>query len=180
MTRRFATLLAVVVLGWLGGRTPIARAADTTELDGKPAPDFTLPSLDGKDVKLSQLKGNVVVLDFWATWCPPCRKSLPHLNKVANDASLKQQGLKVYAVNCRETKDKAKTYLQQNSLTFNVVRDESGSAMKDYLITGIPTTVVVGRDGMIREVFIGFGGEESEKQLDNAIHIALMEPKPAK
>src|SRR6266567_6324367 len=104
----FICCLAGLVLGLLFAPSTSRAADDTNALVGKQAPDFALKTLDDKDVKLSDLKGNVVVLDFWATWCPPCRKSLPHLNKVANDKELADKGLKVFAVNCRETKDKVK------------------------------------------------------------------------
>ncbi len=161
--------------------SPLARAAnDTNDLQGKPAPDFALKTLDGKDAKLSDEKGNVVVVDFWATWCPPCRKSLPHLNKIASDKSLAEKGLKVMAVDAQEKADVVQNFVSENKFTFNVPMDADGATMKDYKVQGIPTTVVVGRDGMIKNVFIGFVGEKSVKALDAAIESALKEPKPAK
>ncbi|SRR5258706_12388499 len=172
--------LAALVLGLLAVPSIGRGEDDTNSLVGKPAPDFTLQTLDSKEVKLSELKGDVVVLDFWATWCPPCRKSLPHLNKVANDKDLAEKGLKVYAVNCREGKDKAEAYLKKNNLELNVPLDSNGATMKDYMVKGIPTTVIVGRDGTVKKVFVGFGGEESEKQLDEAVAEAIKDPKPAK
>jgi thiol-disulfide isomerase/thioredoxin len=155
-------------------------APDTSSLEGKPAPEVSLKTLDGKEMKLSELKGHVVVLDFWATWCPPCRKSLPHLNKVAADQSLTAKGLKVFAVNCKEPPEKVKAFLDKNDLHFNVPLDSDGATMQGYLISGIPTTVVVGRDGVIRNVFIGFGGESSEQELDSAIRKALSDPRASK
>jgi thiol-disulfide isomerase/thioredoxin len=147
--------------------------SDTSTLEGKPAPDFSLKTLAGDDFKLSGLKGSVVVLDFWATWCPPCRKSLPHLNKDAGDKELADKGLKVFAVNCKEPADKVKAFLEKNSYQLTVPMDGEGATMQQYLIQGIPTTLVIGRDGVIRNVFIGFGGDESEKALDAAIDSAL-------
>src|SRR5262249_25381466 len=83
--------------------------ADTQSLAGKPAPDWSFPVLGNtKNVKLSELKGNVVMMDYWATWCPPCRASLPHVNDFANDKALAEKGLRVFAINDKETPDKAK------------------------------------------------------------------------
>jgi thiol-disulfide isomerase/thioredoxin len=132
-------------------------------------------SLEGKDVKLSDMKGKVVMIDFWATWCPPCRKSLPHLQGVATNKELADKGLVVWAVNAREVKDKVQKYLDDNKLTFTVPMD-AGKTMTDYKVQGIPTTVIVGRDGNVKNVFVGFG-DGSEKPMDDAVNAALAEKK---
>jgi len=151
---------------------PPSRPADTTSLVSRPTPDFNLQSLDDKPVVLSQLKGSVVVLDFWATWCPPCRKSLPHLQNVSQNPALQKKGLKVIAVNVRETKEKASEFLKQNSYSFTVALDSDGATAQKYLVNGIPTTVIIDRAGVVQQVFIGFG-DETEKQLDAAIDAVL-------
>ena len=153
---------------------PIAqeKAADTQTLIGRAAPDFNLPSLDDTPVRLSDFKGSVVVVDFWATWCPPCRKSLPHLQRLSQDAALQKKGLKVLAVNLRETKEKAAEFQKQNDYNFPVVLDGKGATAEKYLVQGIPTTVIIDAAGVIKRVFIGFG-DESEKQLDDAINEVL-------
>jgi peroxiredoxin len=145
---------------------------EPSSLEGKAAPDFTMKSTDDKDVKLADLKGSVVLLDFWATWCPPCRESLPHLQKIHDDKALADKGLKVYAVNLREDKDKAKGYVDENKLTFPVLLDKEGATAKAYLVSGIPTTIVIGRDGKIAKAFVGFG-DESEKEIRSAVNDAL-------
>src|SRR5438552_8863991 len=127
---------------------PLARAADDTKaLKGKPAPDFTLKTLDGKDVTLSEQKGSVVLMDFWATWCGPCRASLPHVQKLAADKELAAKGLKVWAVNAHEDQSKVSAFKKENSYSFETPLDAKGATMKDYMVHGIPTTVIVGRDG---------------------------------
>jgi peroxiredoxin len=150
-------------------KQPVATPPDTTSLAGRPAPSFNLPSLDGGSVTLSQLKGHVVVLDFWATWCPPCRKSLPHVQQVSQDPMLQKKGLKVLAVDLREPKEKVQDFLNQNTYNFPVALDHEGAIAEKYLIQGIPTTVIIDDKGVIQRVFIGFG-DETEKNLDAAIN----------
>ena len=147
--------------------------ADTRSLEGKKAPDFTLPMIDGQDLKLSEQKGNVVVLDFWATWCGPCVKALPHVQELASDTELAQKGLKVYAVNMTtwkpETEEKAREFVKANNYTFPVPLDREGKLAESYKIQGIPTQVVIGRDGMIKKVFVGDGGENLTKAIEQAL-----------
>ena len=150
---------------------------DTKSLIGKDAPQFSLQTTDDKTVSLAEQKGNVVLVDFWATWGPPCRKGLPGLQKIHEDGALKEKGLVVWAVNEGEDKEKAKSYCEQNNLTFTVPLDANNDVGKQYLVRGIPTTVVVGRDGKVKNVFIGFG-PGSEEKVHEAVAAALDEPRP--
>jgi thiol-disulfide isomerase/thioredoxin len=156
-----------------------AEKGDTKSLEGKAAPQFSLQTTAGKDMNLASEKGNVVLLDFWATWCPPCRASLPHLQKVYEDEKFKSDGLKVYAVNEGEDKAKAADYCKENNLTFPVPLDKSSSVGGKYLVRGIPTTVVIGRDGKVKKVFVGYG-DGLEEQVRSAVSDALAEAKPDK
>ena len=122
---------------------------------GQTAPDFSLTSLSGKEVKLSDLKGQVVVLDFWASWCPPCRESLPHLGKLYGE---NQDGVKVLAVNMGEDADAAKSFVQSQNLSdLTVLLDKDKSVAQKYGISSIPTTVIIGPDGKVQETFVGLG-----------------------
>jgi len=142
--------------------------------DGAVAPDFALPDIEGKKtVKLSDLKGKVVLVDFWATWCPPCRASLPNINKIANDKTLAAKGLTVWAVNLDETADKITPFTKQNNYTFTVPIDVGGQVAERYKIEGIPSTMVIGKDGTIKFAVEGFAGEDTEKQISDAIDKAL-------
>jgi peroxiredoxin len=149
--------------------------SDDSGLTGKPATDFSLSGIDNATVKLSDFKGKVVVVDFWATWCPPCRESLPNLNRLSNDATLAARGLKVLAVNTQESAEAVKAFLQANHYTLPVLLDTDGSAEHAYSVTGLPTTLVVGRDGTIKYASVGFDQENGEKALNDAVEKALDE-----
>ena len=133
-------------------------------LVGQPAPDFTLEDLDGNTVKLSELKGSVVILDFWATWCGPCVASMPSLNKLYE--STRAAGVKVYAVNQKEDKDKIQEFLDKHNLTLPVLLDKEAKVAESYGVRGIPTTVIVGKDGKVQWTQVGYGpgGEEKLKE----------------
>ena len=149
-------------------------APDTTTLVGKPAPEFSLPTLDKHQVKLAGQKGKVVMLDFWATWCPPCRASLPHVQHLASDQERLKKGLVVWVVNDKEDEPTVQKFLKENSYGFTVPMDTTAAVLKQYLVRGIPTTVIVGRDGVIRKVFIGYG-PDTAPQIDKAVDEALAE-----
>ncbi len=147
--------------------------AGVKDLKDQDAPDFTLKTIDDSTATLSDQKGKVVLLDFWATWCPPCRKALPHVQKLSADKELADKGLVVWAVNVGEPKEKASAFLEKNAYTFGVPMDTTKETMKAYGISGIPTQIVVGKDGKVAFVGVGYGGEAGEKALDDAINAAL-------
>jgi peroxiredoxin len=152
----------------------LAAADDKPEaasLEGKAAPDFTLKGIDGKEVKLSALKGSVVVLDFWATWCPPCRASLPHLDTLNKE--LTPKGVKVFAVNLEEDQEVVKKFIADTKLATAVLLDSTGATAQSYGATAIPETVVVGKDGKIKKVFVGFDPNKSPAALKEAVEAAL-------
>lgn len=171
------TLISVAVLMLAATALVFAQkqGADTRSLQGKKAPAFDLKTLDGQSAALAANKGNVVVLDFWATWCGPCVAAMPHLQELANNTELQGQGLRVYAVNLRESPDKVKAFIEQNNYTLTVPMDKDGAVATQYKVQGIPTQVVIGRDGMIKKVFVGDGGEK----LNEAVVTALKAKAPS-
>jgi peroxiredoxin len=134
------------------------------KLVGQPAPAFTLEDLDGKKVSIADQKGSVVVLDFWATWCPPCREGMPHLDELYK--SKQADGVKVFAINLREDRDKAKAFLDSKNLSLPVLLDANGEVAKAYLVGGIPQTVVIGKDGVVKHVVVGFGEGSAQALAD--------------
>jgi thiol-disulfide isomerase/thioredoxin len=140
------------------------RSPEHEALEGQPATDFTLETLAGsKPVKLSELKGRVVVLDFWATWCGPCRRWLPIVEQASRDYASK--GLAVFAVNERETDSKVRAYLDQQKLDLPVLMDRSGTVGSIYRASSIPLTVVVGKDGFVLRVMVGLHEAEDLKDV---------------
>ncbi len=131
--------------------------APRADFTGKEGFDFKLTSLEGKPVSLKSLRGKVVMLDFWATWCGPCRREMPVIQKLSKE--LKAKGLLVYGVNNEADHDKVKSFLAENKYTFPTLMDQEGAVSKQYQVNAIPTLLIVGRDGKIVAHYIG-GQEE--------------------
>jgi peroxiredoxin len=176
---RLLTILAVTLLGVV-----LYPAADgkggVKAMEGKPSPDFNLEALDGKTFKLADNKGKVVVVDLWATWCGPCVKSLPDLQKLSDDKTLADRGLIVVAPNVGEDKATIKAFAEKNKYTLAFLVDQESSLAKSLGVTGIPTKLVIGRDGIIKKVLVGNApavGDQpsSEDQLKQAVEAALTE-----
>ena len=110
------------------------------------APGFTLKDLDGKDHSLKDFKGSVVLLNFWTTWCTPCKEEMPYFEKLHKDFASK--GLKVVAINDYEPRAKAVKYIKENPYTFLVLVNESGSVSENYRAVLLPTTFIIDGEGM--------------------------------
>ena len=119
------------------------------------APDFELQSIDGETVKLSDLRGQAVLVNLWATWCPPCRAEMPAIEKVYND--YKDQGFVVLAVNMtyQDAFADIAPFIDEYSLTFPILLDETSEVGTAYQLRSLPSSFFIDRDGIIREVVIG-------------------------
>jgi peroxiredoxin len=123
---------------------------------GNLAPDFNLKKIHGGQLELSSLKGKAVLIDFWDTWCPPCRKALPHLQEIS-DAYADDLVVVGIAMG-RDGEKKVRDYVEQNNLTFPMVLADAPqySVMRDFGgIQSIPTTFLIDRDGVIQEIWTG-------------------------
>ena len=122
---------------------------------GEKAPSFSLPNLEtGKSMGLSKYKGRVVYLDFWASWCGPCRESLPLLNNLRSE--LKRKGFEVVAVNLDENTEDAKAFLEQYPVTYPVLLDPEGRIPEKYELPGMPTSFMIDKKGNVAKVHVGF------------------------
>jgi peroxiredoxin len=156
-------LVIVLGSGWIAfSRTlhgPLSPGDETAGLEpapiaGHPAPDFALPTLDGEIVRLSDFKGKPVLLNFWATWCGPCRAEFPDFQKAAVDNA---GTLVIIGINNTSTdqKDQVPAFVEEFGVTYPIVLDETGETAKAYGILGLPTSIFIDRNGNINEVFTG-------------------------
>jgi len=165
MNKRLLLLAACILPACLSGQTPAALSApaapQATLAAGAAAPDFTTLDVAGKEVRLSDFKGKILVLDFWATWCGPCIASFPHTQEVA--AKYKDQGVVVLAAGTSDTKEKFLQWIPANQGKYPDIRftydpkerGEDRASAKLYRVRGIPTQFIIGRDGVIAAVVVG-------------------------
>ena len=147
LQRRSVLLLAglMVAVGMAG--------ATSVEISG-PAPDFTLKDRDGNTVSLSDLKGQVVLINFWATWCGPCRKEMPLLEQL--HARYEPLGFKLLGVNVEEGNVNAEAFLTETPVTFPILFDPENQVSKLYDVSAMPSTVLVDRQGNMRYLHHGY------------------------
>ena len=140
----------------------------------KPIPpvDFELQDLSGKKVKLSALKGKVVFLNFWATWCGPCRSEMPSMQRLHE--KLKAEGLEILAVDLQEDKGKVQAFAKELGLAFPILLDSDGSVGAAYNARSIPTTYLLDRDGNIFARAVG-AREWDTPELINILRLILKE-----
>ncbi len=132
------------------------------ELSGK-APDFTLKSMNGKNLKLSEFRGQVVMLNFWASWCAPCRQEMPLLEDLYK--KYKPLGFTLLGVNVEQDSSKASTLLRSIKVSFPILFDNQNKVSKLFTVSAMPTTVIVDRDGNMRYLHQGYKpGYELEYQ----------------
>ncbi|WP_233548109.1 TlpA disulfide reductase family protein [Rummeliibacillus sp. POC4] len=124
---------------------------------GQTAPDFTLKTLDGKEAKLSDYRGKKVILNFWATWCPPCKAEIPHMEKYYKK-SAKDDNVEILAVNLKKSdkdEDYIKDFVKSYDMTYPVLLDTDGEQQEQYQIVTIPTTYFIDTKGKIQTTITG-------------------------
>ena len=164
-----ATALALAALWWLTrdggsgspGQEPLGVLEEGSPLVGQRAPDFALLDPQGEPVRLSDLRGRPVVINFWATWCEPCREEMPALQRLYAE---RDGGVAVVAVNFRETPDAAAAFVRELGLTFPVALDRQGEVAARYGVRGLPSSFFVDGGGVVRAVHFGPLDEQSLRQ----------------
>jgi len=131
------------------------------------APDFTLTDVDGKTVNLSDYRGKkVVILDFWATWCGPCRAAMPLIQSFYEK---NKKNVEVLSINEQETAERVAAFIKQTGYTYRVLLDKDGKVESNYRVYGIPTLFVIDKEGDLRHKSVGYR-PDLEQQLTEIIN----------
>ncbi len=158
MNRWHVFLITILLAGsaWIWqSRVPvdyIPASKDPQPAVGHPAPDFTLTTLNGETFTLSDLRGTPVVLNFWATWCGPCRAEMPELENAARRYDPK---VRIIGVDQGEAPKVVQEFVDELGVSFTVPMDSDMSVGDTYRIIGLPTTFFIDRDGIIRQIWAG-------------------------
>ena len=152
-------LIPALLLALLGGTATATGPAP-------PAPDFTLPARDGGEVRLSELKGQVVMINFWATWCGPCRQEIPLLQQI--HAKYEPLGFTMLGVNVEPDSAAAQNWLKDMPVSFPIVFDRKSEVSSSFGVEAMPSSVLIDREGRVRHVHRGY------KPGDEAVYADLV------
>ena len=141
-----------------------ATALASSDLEGKAAPDFALKSSTGENLRLSEFRGDVVMINFWATWCGPCRQEMPLLDELY--ARYERVGFNLLGVNIDDDSRRAMQMIEELGVDFPVLFDARKEVSKLYEVDAMPVTVLVDREGKVRHVHHGYKPGYEEKYLD--------------
>ncbi len=144
-------------------------AATSPSQNSKPiAPDFNLKDLNGKNVKLSDYKGKIVILNFWAVWCKYCKQEMPDLNELNKELDKENEAV-IIAVDVQESAEIVEKYLSSNNINLKVLLDQDGSVTQTYGVSGFPTTFILNKDGSLYTYIPGATNKETLIEILNKI-----------
>lgn len=151
LIRLFLIVVFLFIAGGCNSSTKVVGGIGT-EI-GNLAPDFQLQDMEGQNVTLSNLRGNPIIINFWASWCGPCREEMPFLQQIYEKWN--SEDVLLLTINLRETPSEITEYMQNNDLSFPVLLDVDGSVTQNYNVIGIPTTFFIDKDGVIQSKRLG-------------------------
>ena len=138
-----------------------------------PAPDFSLPVHNNNEtVSLSSLKGQTVIVNFWASWCKPCRKEIPELNVIYD--KYKARGFSIVGINIDKEKPNAELFMERIPIQYTVAFDPDMKTIDEYKARGMPSSFIIDKNGMVREIVYGFS-EEKKALIESSITALLNE-----
>lgn len=161
-----------LTIGAMLALTLLLGKANAAGVDTAQAPDFTLAQREGPNVRLSEQRGDIILLNFWASWCGPCRQELPAFEALFQQYA--DLGVNVLAVNLDDEPRKADVLLSDINVSFPVLFDSEGEVSARYDVSAMPTTVIIDRDGNVRLVHKGYQSGD-EKKYETAIKRLLRE-----
>jgi len=162
----FIVAIVIVFFSVKREETPMTKA-----VVGLNAPEFSLSDPSGKTYTLSELKGSVVFINFWATWCPPCIEEMPSIQNLYNGFKDKKE-FRMVTILFKDDYGKAMAYLKQNNYAIPVLIDGNGKAAKAYGVTGVPETYIVDKQGVLRQKVIGpadWNSTEADSLISNLL-----------
>jgi thiol-disulfide isomerase/thioredoxin len=146
-------LLSLLAVGLALGLAGLPVGAQLKPTKPRAAPELNLPTLDGGRVDLAQLRGRVVLVNFWASWCPPCRKEMPSMERLSR--LMAQRPFTLLAINAGETPEQMRAFLNEVPLTFPILLDQDSARMKAWRVFVLPTSFLVDKQGQIRYTLAG-------------------------
>lgn len=159
MTNRLTELIILMILI---GSMSIFSSPGNTETPivkvGQPAPSIEGKTPDNRDFSLNSIKGKIIIINFWASWCPPCRKELPYFAELYNE--LKIKGVEIVAVNIDTTLSKAEKFLSSLDIPFTVVLDPKQEIVTQYRPPAMPTSYIIDREGIVRYIHEGYSKKD--------------------
>ncbi|PLX41422.1 MAG: hypothetical protein C0608_05665 [Deltaproteobacteria bacterium] len=150
-TKKFLPLIILAAFFLAAGCSDSTNKAKPKS--SKPVPNWTLPTVDGGTLSYNDLKGKVILIDFWATWCPPCRAAIPHLNKIYNEN--KENGVIFVGMSLDNNPDDVKNFLSRTPVDYPIVFSDR-KTMMDFGVSPIPRVFVIDRNGVIQGDFTGY------------------------
>jgi peroxiredoxin len=161
------TLAAALAVAGCSGEEAVPEPSEAVG-----APDFTLENLDGERVSLSDYRGRPVLLNFWATWCGPCRVEMPHFQAIYEDPGWRASGLEILAVNVGEPADRARGFVEDNGFTFPVLLDAGQETARIYNLRAFPTSFFIDENGIIKAARVGTFVSQAE--LEEALNATIL------
>ena len=166
--KKALAVCALLVLSTTLVRCARGPSGDESPEIGRTAPGFKLPDLSGREVSLEQYRGKIVILDFWATWCGPCRMTMPVLENLQKEYS---SDLALLAINLAEPPDLVRSYVRAQNISSTVLLDEDGTVGEAYRSDSIPMQVLIDQKGIIRHVSVGYSSRLANQLRSEIAHI---------